>query len=511
MPMIIGEIRRYLRDNSTLRVSRSLRDTAYRALQAKEAFVREHQREPDIVELARAMNVPKEEVVFALDAILDPVSLFEPVFHDGADTVCVMDQVGDTRNTDDHWLAAIALREAYVNAPILILGEPPAMAIPLLLAYKIMPAVYTAEFAIRYAEAADAFGVSAPFHMKVNTGMNRIGVRWDEVVEFARQISFHRALDLVGTFTHFATADCPGTIDFERQVKRFSEAVNALRAAGINPGIVHAANSAAAIRYPEVQLDMVRLGISLYGFYPCPEAYPMIDLKPAMSVKARITDVKTLPVGEGVSYGLNYRSPGAVKICTMPIGYADGFRRGLSGRTDVLLAGRRFHQVGNICMDQSMFEVNLRQRNDLDPQIGDTVTIVGEQGEASVTIDQMAETLGTIQHEVAIGFGLRHQAVADKADGLPIDYVDPTEGNFSLTESVAVLDKGEDTNPLAMEMARCIIENGRAELIQTYPNPLYEGETADPANQSDYPSIFDEPLTFELFTAHQELSERAKG
>ena len=113
--------------------------------------------------------------------------------------------------------------------------------------------------------------------------------------------------------------------------------------------------------------------------------------------------------------------------------------------------------------------------------------------------------------EVAIGFGLRHQAVADKADGLPIDYVDPTEGNFSLTESVAVLDKGEDTNPLAMEMARCIIENGRAELIQTYPNPLYEGETADPANQSDYPSIFDEPLTFELFTALQELSERAKG
>ena len=112
VPMISGEIRRYLRDNSTLRVSRSLRDTAYRALQAKEAFMREHQREPDIVELARAMNVPKEEVVFALDAILDPVSLFEPVFHDGADTVCVMDQVGDTRNTDDHWLAAIALREA---------------------------------------------------------------------------------------------------------------------------------------------------------------------------------------------------------------------------------------------------------------------------------------------------------------------------------------------------------------------------------------------------------------
>ena len=113
--------------------------------------------------------------------------------------------------------------------------------------------------------------------------------------------------------------------------------------------------------------------------------------------------------------------------------------------------------------------------------------------------------------EIAIGFGLRHQAVADKADGMPIDYVDPTEGNFSLTESVAVLDKGEDTNPLAMEMAQCIIENGREELLATYPNPLYEGETADPANQSAYPSVFDEPLTFELFQRHQALSEAAKG
>lgn len=113
--------------------------------------------------------------------------------------------------------------------------------------------------------------------------------------------------------------------------------------------------------------------------------------------------------------------------------------------------------------------------------------------------------------EVAIGFGLRHQAVADKADGLPIDYVDPTEGNFSLTESVAVVDKGDNTNPLAMEMAQCIIENGREELLQTYPNPLYEGESSDSAHKSAYPQVFDEPLTLELFQAHQELSEAAKG
>ena len=112
--------------------------------------------------------------------------------------------------------------------------------------------------------------------------------------------------------------------------------------------------------------------------------------------------------------------------------------------------------------------------------------------------------------EIAVGFGLRHQAVAAKAEGLPIDYVDPTEGNFSLTESVAIVDKGESTNPLAMKMAQCIIENGRAELQENYPNPLYEGESADSANKSAYPKTFQEPLTFELYEKHQQISEAAK-
>lgn len=112
--------------------------------------------------------------------------------------------------------------------------------------------------------------------------------------------------------------------------------------------------------------------------------------------------------------------------------------------------------------------------------------------------------------EIAVGFGLRHQAVAAKAEGLPIDYVDPTEGNFYLTESVAIVDKGESTNPLAMKMAQCIIENGRAELQENYPNPLYEGESADSANKSAYPKTFQEPLTFELYEKHQQISEAAK-
>ena len=277
---------------------------------------------------------------------------------------------------------ALQLREAGIKAPLLILAQPPAESIPLLLAHEIMPTIYDSEYAIQYGEAA----------------------------AMLRSIDFHRGLKLAGMFTHFATADCPETLEFQRQLRRFNEAVNSVFAAGINPGIIHAANSAAILRYPETHFDMVRLGISLYGFHPCPETRGVIDLRPAMSVHARITDTRFVPPGEGVSYGLHYRSSGSVRICTVPLGYADGLRRGLSGNTDFIMNGQYFPQVGNICMDQCMFEVDLRSyasRARIDPQVGDEVLIVGRQGNAEITIDEMAEKLGSIQHEIAIGFSQR--------------------------------------------------------------------------------------------------------
>ena len=303
----------------------------------------------------------------------------------------------------------IELREAYVNAPILLLCQPPKTAIPLLLGYKIMPSIYTAEFAIQYAEVANAYGVSAPYHLAINTGMNRIGVKYDNVVEFLRQINFHQSLELAGVFTHFATADCPEVFDFDMQGHRFVDAVNAIVAAGINPGIVHAANSAALVRYPGVHFDMARLGISLYGLQSCEEARPLIDLKPAMSVHARITDTRTLSVGDGVSYGLHYRSSGGSYICTLPLGYADGFRRDLSGKANIIYNGTLHPQVGNICMDQCMFEYKAPRDFALrrTPEIGDEVLIVGKQGNAEITLDHMADTLGTITHELAIHFAHR--------------------------------------------------------------------------------------------------------
>lgn len=303
---------------------------------------------------------------------------------------------------------AIDLRENYVNAPILILSQPPESAIPLLLAYKIMPSVYDPQFAITYGEAADAYNLKAPYHLALNTGMNRIGVDYGEVLDFLRAISFHRALELEGTFTHFATADVEDPLDFQIQYSRFVEAINSMRLAGFDPGIVHAANSAAAIRFPDAAFNMVRLGIGLYGLQPMRMTRSMIDLKPAMSVKARITDIHYPAIREGVSYGLHYRSPGGVAICTLPIGYGDGLNRGLSGSIDVIKGGQRFHQVGNICMDQCMFEIP-RRRATLDgirePEVGDVVTIVGREGNSIITLDDMAAMLGTITHELAINFG----------------------------------------------------------------------------------------------------------
>ena len=304
------------------------------------------------------------------------------------------------------------LRAAGVTMNILLLGPQSANIAVDLATLGVTQAVGSIEYARELNRFLAGTGLRLDAHMKLETGMGRTGFAVESEREMAgvRELLTLPGLEPTGVFTHFATADCPETLDFHIQAKRYIEAVEGLRAAGINPGIVHCANSAAAIRYPDVRFDMVRLGIGLYGYQPCPETTPLIELRPAMSVHARITDTRLVPMSEGVSYGLNYRSPGSVKICTVPVGYGDGLRRGLSSRTDFLVDGVRCRQVGNICMDQCMFEVDLRsyaRRRRVDPQVGDEVLIVGQQGDAMVTIEEMCETLNTIPHELCIGFAQR--------------------------------------------------------------------------------------------------------
>lgn len=303
---------------------------------------------------------------------------------------------------------AITLREALVNAPILLLDQPPISAIPLLLGYKVMPSVYTTDFVIQYGELADLYGVEAPYHFVINTGLNRMGVRYDEAAEFLRQISFHRALQLRGVFTHFATADSSDSVELNKQMRRFIDALTAIHAAGIDPGIVHCANTAAAARYPDTQLHMVRWGQGLYGLQPCIETRRTLDLRPAMSIHARISDVRMLPMSEGISLGLNYRSVGSAKACTIPLGYADGLVGRLSGRMDVLHSGIRCRQVGDICMSHCMFEVDMRShaaRMRSNPQVGDEVIIVGRQGDQIITMTDLAQAASIPAAELTCAFG----------------------------------------------------------------------------------------------------------
>jgi alanine racemase len=299
------------------------------------------------------------------------------------------------------------LRKAGISVPIMLLSEPPEAAIPLLLEHELTPAVTTREFAVALGTWASEHGTQASYHLKVDSGMNRIGVRAEDVAQFARGLSGFPGLRLEGTFTHFATADVPGDWEVSRQFERFCDALEEMRTEGVNPGTVHAANSPATILYPETHLDMVRCGLSIYGLYPSPAARDYVELRPARSVKARVTLVKRVGMGESVSYGFTWTAVAPTVVATLPLGYADGVHRAASNEITVLVGGKRCRQIGRVCMDQLMVEVP----RGVDVSRGDEVVVVGEQGGERVTLEDLAEAAGTINYEMTCAFGMRLERV----------------------------------------------------------------------------------------------------
>ena len=307
----------------------------------------------------------------------------------------------------------VALRAAGVAEPVIVLAQPPQGSVGALVENNLMPAVYDLEFAAQLGEEALRRDTVARYHLAVDTGMGRIGVPHQDVSKFLLVADRLRGVALDGVFTHFATADKLANWDFAQQLKRFRDAVQSIRDAGIDPGTVHCANTPATVLHPETHFDMVRVGVGLYGLHPCDATRGRIDLEQAMSVRARVTRVVEPRVGEGVGYGMTYRvaRPG-IQIATLPVGYADGLSRRLSNGIYVLYGGRRYRQVGNICMDQCMFEVEpglaLARGTKIKPvETGDEVTLVGRDGDEFVSIDELADKLGTINYEVACLFDLR--------------------------------------------------------------------------------------------------------
>ena len=297
------------------------------------------------------------------------------------------------------------LRRGGVKSPVLILGFTPAEYAGELARGGIRQTVYDLDYARRLSKEAVAAGVKVEAHIKIDTGMSRIGfLYWDGAdrersLREIGEVAALPGLSLEGIFTHFAVADEPEKNYTAEQYGRFTRAVEDLGRAGIRFRYRHCCNSAALLEFPQMQLDMVRPGIILYGLTPA-VGMPLpqgVELKPVMSIKTVISQVKELPAGVSVSYGRKYTTGGPTRVATLPIGYADGFQRSLSNKGHVLIHGRRAPVIGRVCMDQCMADVT----GIPEAAAGDVATVVGRDGGAEITLDELAGQMGTINYEIA--------------------------------------------------------------------------------------------------------------
>jgi len=299
---------------------------------------------------------------------------------------------------------AVQLRRLGFEAPILCLGYVPEYLYGGLLEHGIAATIYMVEHARTLSEAASRMGVEAVVHVKVDTGMGRLGFHvGDEAVDRIVEVSRMRGLYLEGLFTHFAVADEADKAYTRMQYGRFMEVAKDLEERGVEVPLKHVSNSAAIIDLPEYSLDMVRPGLILYGLYPSPHVdHGRVSLRPALSLKARVSHVKGVPAGTGISYGLTYVTPGPRDIATIPAGYADGYRRGLSNGGEVGMGGGRAPVVGRVCMDQFMVDAT-----GLGVKVGDTAVLWGDGSGGEPDVEEVAGWLGTITDEVLCGVSKR--------------------------------------------------------------------------------------------------------
>ena len=291
---------------------------------------------------------------------------------------------------------AISLRNAGIKAPILVLGYTPDWQAAEAVRHGITTTVYSRQVVEALSRAAQDLDRTARVHVKVDTGMGRLGLMPEDVPPFMQDISQLPGVCVDGIFTHMSSADEADLSYTKWQLARFEQALTMLREHHCLPEHVHAANSAMTLRLSEAYYNMVRLGIAMYGLNPSPEAPCPADFRPALAFKCQVAQVKRLPTGSCVGYGRTFRMERAGRIAVLPVGYADGFRRGPANWGEVLVHGIRVPIVGRVCMDQAMIDVtdvpSVRQ--------GDEVVLIGKQGDETITVDDVARNLGTINYEV---------------------------------------------------------------------------------------------------------------
>lgn len=299
---------------------------------------------------------------------------------------------------------ALQLRSSFPSVEIMVLGYTPDELIHDAISARIIQTVYSLEQAIYFNRIAASMTATLKVHVKIDTGMRRIGFECNEAsVNDVVQIANLDRLELEGIFSHFAVADEADKTFTHMQARKFTDFVELLNAKGVNIPIKHICNSAGIIDFPEYHFDMVRAGIMMYGLYPSSEVdMSKVELRQVMSLKAKVSHVKMIDAGEGVSYGLKFVSEKPMQVATLPLGYADGYTRLLTGKAKGLISGELKPIIGRICMDQCMIAAD-----DLQVSVGDIVTLFGKDESAALSIDQVASWLGTINYEVVCMIGKR--------------------------------------------------------------------------------------------------------
>ena len=315
---------------------------------------------------------------------------------------------------------AFELRQNGITKPVLCFGGPWPGEEGLILQHSITPVVFDLSYAERIARAARDRSVKAKIHVEIETGMGRVGVPYENVAEFAGQLKNFPELEIEGMMTHFASADNLSEIAFTNsQIEKFKKSVEIFRSKGFSPSIIDMANSPGAVAYPASHGNMVRLGGILYGLGGdvLPPGIEHPELRPVMSVASAISFIKEVPKGSSLGYGRTFMTERESVIGTLPIGYQDGFRRGLSNRAQVLVNGAFAPVVGRISMDWTMIDLT----DVPEPEIGDKVTLIGNENDLSIRAEDLAGQLDTISYEITCGISARvprrySQAVESKAE-----------------------------------------------------------------------------------------------
>ena len=316
--------------------------------------------------------------------------------HDILEISSVVLENGATRLAVARLEEAIFLRKAGITVPILVLGLTLKPQAESLVSYDITPTVCEFEMIEKLSESAVQMNKMAKIHLKVDTGMGRIGIFPDDVLRFIKRIKALKKVEIEGIFTHFSVADEKDKFYTEEQFRKFIEILTILEKEGIKIPIKHVGNSATLLDLPHMWLDMVRPGIAIYGLYPSKEVKKTINLIPAQQFKTKIVFIKELPRGESISYGRIYITKRRMRVASLPVGYADGYNRLLSNQGEVLVRGQRVPIIGRVCMDQCMIDVtNLTQ-----VEIGDEVVLWGRQGEEMITVEEIAQKIRTINYEI---------------------------------------------------------------------------------------------------------------